>query len=75
MTKDYQQLWEDVTNATNEATAVQTLAEIVVDSDGRAFTLGLESEDVAMCIETLDHVGCSRGLPPSPPHAVSLGHR
>jgi len=63
MTKDYQQLWKDMTNTTDEATAVQTLAEIVADSDGRAFTLDLESEDVALCIETLDRVSCNRLLP------------
>ena len=75
MTKDYQQLWEGVINAANETEAVQTLAEIVADSDGRAFVLDLESEYVALCIETLDHVSCDPHLPPPPPHTNSSGHR
>jgi len=75
MTKDHRQLWKDVTNATDKAEAVQTLAEIVADPDGRAFTLNLGPEDVALCIETLDYVSWNLCLPPSPPQAVSLGHR
>ena len=73
--KDYRQLWEGVTDATNKAEAVQILAEIVADSDGRSFPLDLESEDVALCIETLNHVSCDLCLPPLVPHAVSLWHR
>ena len=42
MIKDYQQLWKDVTNTTDEAEAIQILAEIVSNSDGRAFTGGSE---------------------------------
>ena len=74
MAKDYQQLWEGVTNAVNETEAVQTLAEIVADPGGRVFVSNLESKDAVLCIETLDHVSCDPPLPPPPPHMVSLGH-
>ena len=58
MVKDYQQLWKEVTNATDETQAVRTLAEIVADSAGRAFALNLEPEDTVLCIEALDYVSC-----------------
>jgi len=65
MTKDYRQLW-DITSTTDEADAVQTLAKIVADSDCRATTLRLGSENAMLYIETLDHVSCDRHLPPRP---------
>ena len=63
MIKDYHQLWNGVINATDEAEAVQTLAKIVADSDGRAFVLRLKLKDAALCIETLDHVSCNLRSP------------
>jgi len=75
MTKNYQQLWKGATNATDRAEAVQTLAEMVADSDGRAFILDLKPEDVVLCIEILDYVGCDLRLACPLPHMVSLGHR
>ena len=64
----YQVLWEDVTNATSEAEAVQALAKIVVDKHGRAFALCLELMAAELCVEILDYVSC--GLCPSPFAAV-----
>ena len=66
MAKDYQQLWKGFTNAADEAEGVRALAEIVINSGGRAFILRLESKDVALCVETLDHVSCDLHLPPFP---------
>jgi len=69
MTKDYQQLWSSVVNAADEAEAVQTLAEIVADSDGRDFALLLESGDAALCIVILYHVSVAYV---SPLHHLTL---
>jgi hypothetical protein len=66
MTQDYYRLWKDLTSAIDEAEAVRTLAEILVDKDGRAFILRLEREDAELCIEILDHVTCNLPLLPSP---------
>ena len=62
MAKDYPQLWKGVADATDKANAVQVLAEIVADLDGRTFTLGLKPEAVKLCVETLDYVGCDLHL-------------
>ena len=55
MAKNYQQLWKDVASTSNEAKAVQTLAEILLDKEGRAFISNLE-RDAELCIEILDRV-------------------
>lgn len=60
MTKDYEELWDGVTNAANEAQAVRTLAEILTDKEGRVFISRLGSKDAELCIEVLDRV--SHGL-------------
>ena len=57
MAKGYQQLWNDLTNATDEAKAVQTLAGILADLEGRIFTSRLEGKDAELCIKILDRVG------------------
>ena len=57
MVKNYQRLWEQVTSGIDEAKSVRTLAEIVVDREGRAFVSRLERKDAELCIEILDHVG------------------
>ena len=62
MAKGYQQLWEDVANATDEAKAVRTLAGILADKEGRIFISRLERKDAELCIEILDHVSCTRRL-------------
>ncbi|KAF9785122.1 kinase-like domain-containing protein [Thelephora terrestris] len=54
MSKDYQQLWRDVTSASDEARAVRVLAEILADKEGRTFISTLEGEDAELCIEILD---------------------
>ena len=64
MAKDYDTLWEGVTHATTEAEAVRALAQIVVDKQGRAFTLGLKPKDAELCVETLDYVSCDLRLLP-----------
>ena len=56
MVKDYRRLWKDVTSTIDEAKAVRTLAEILIDKEGRAFISRLERKDAELCIETLDHV-------------------
>lgn len=56
MAKDYQRLWEDVTNANGEAQAVRTLAKILTDKEGRGFISSLERRDAGLCIEILDRV-------------------
>jgi hypothetical protein len=71
MTKDYQRLWKDVTRITDEGKAVRTLAEILVDKEGRVFLSRLERKDAELCIEILDHV--SRDLHLLPSFAISDG--
>ena len=56
MAKDYLQLWKEVASATDEGKAVRTLAEVLVDKEGRAFISCLERRDAELCIEILDHV-------------------
>ena len=59
MAKDYQQLWQGVTNASGEAKAVRILAEILTDKEGRTFISSLDApRDVGLCVEILDRVGC-----------------
>ena len=65
MAKNYQRLWERVTDANNEAKAVRTLAEILTDKEGRDFTSRLGPKDAELCIEILDHVSRDLHLPPS----------
>ena len=59
MTKDYPQLWKDVTSASDEGKAVRTLAEILVKREGRASTSNLGRGDAELCIEILEHVSLS----------------
>jgi hypothetical protein len=54
--KDYQRLWKNVTNTTDEGKAIRILAEILADKEGRAFISRLERKDAELCIEMLDHV-------------------
>lgn len=56
MANDYRRLWTDVANAKGEAKAVQILAEILADKEGRVFILNLDSEGAKLCIEILDRV-------------------
>ena len=62
MAKGYQQLWKDVTNATDEAKAVRTLAGILANKEGRTFISRLGRKDGELCIEILDRVGCDLRL-------------
>ena len=77
MAKNYQGLWENVTSAVDEAQVVRTLAEIVVDKDGRVFISSLERESAELCIEILDRVShhLHSSLSPSPSQIVLSGHR
>ena len=59
MAKDYSQLWKNVTSARDEGKAVRTLAEILVDREGRTFIGTLKRADAELCIEVLDHVSLS----------------
>ena len=65
MAKHYGRLWKDVTSATDEGKAVRTLAEILVDGEGRTFISNLEHKDAELCIEILDHVSRDPYLSPS----------
>ena len=56
MAKDYPRLWKYVASARDEGKAVRTLAEILVDKEGRAFIGTLKRADAELCIEILDHV-------------------
>jgi hypothetical protein len=48
MAKDYRQLWKDVTNTSDEGKAVRTLAEILLDKEGRSFISNLERKDAEL---------------------------
>ena len=52
MAKNYQRLWDQVTSGIDEAKSVRTLAEIVVDEEGRAFISRLDS--ILHCQCTID---------------------
>ena len=58
MVDDYQRLWRGVTSASNETQAVRTLAEILIDKEGRDFVSRLKRKDAELCIEVLDRVSC-----------------
>jgi len=70
MGKDYQQLWNDITNGPEKAGAVPALGKILVDRAGRNFILGLGREDVELCMELSDQVSYDLHLLLSPPHTV-----
>ena len=63
-TKDCEQLWKSAASVVDEARAVQVLAEILADPEGRVFASHLDSKDAGLCIEILDQV--SQDLHPSP---------
>ena len=76
MAKDYSQLWKVVASISDEGKAVRTLAEILLDKEGRAFISSLERDDAKLCIEILDRVSRdSYLLPLSPSQMVPSGHR
>jgi len=62
MAIDHRQLWTDATSANNEAQAIQTLSDILVNKEGRVFLSRLDSRDAELCVEILDNV--SRDLHP-----------
>ena len=66
MAKDYQRLWKDVTSTSDEGKAVRTLADILLDKEGRSFIMDLAREDAELCIEILNHVSRNLYLLPSP---------
>ena len=63
--KDYQQLWKEVTSATEEAKSVRILATILADGGGGVFVRRLEPENAELCIEILDRVSPNPHLAPS----------
>ena len=71
MANNYQKLWMDAINAKGEAKAVQILAEILADKEGRNFVSNLGPKDAEFCIELLDRV--SRGLFLFSPFIISDG--
>jgi len=56
MSKDYQQLWNSVTNKTDQGEAIRILADILTEKEGRIFASHLELNQGEVCIEILDHV-------------------
>ena len=56
MTKNYGQLWKNVTTASDDIEAVRNLAEILIDKEGRVFASNLGRSDAELCIEILDYV-------------------
>jgi len=56
MAEEYQRRWVGITNATDKAQAVRTLAEILTDKDGKAFISRLDSKDAELCVEILGNV-------------------
>jgi len=72
MAQDYQHLWKGVTNTTNEAQAVWTLAKILADKEGRAFISRLHKKAVELCVEILDNVSRDLHLPHSAPPQTAL---
>ena len=72
--KDYQQLWKDITSTSDKGKAVRTLAEILLDKEGRSLISNLERKDAELCIEILDHVSRDPHLlPPPQSQMVSSG--
>ena len=63
--KDYQQLWKEVTSATEEAKSIRILATILADKEGGTFVTQLERKDIELCIEILDRVSPDPHLAPS----------
>jgi len=63
MDKDYRRLWEDATSTTDEGRAVRTLAEILLDKDGRTFISNLDHNDAKLCIKILGRVSRPYLLP------------
>jgi len=70
MARDYRRLWNDITSVPDEGKAARTLAEILVDKEGRYFISDLGCGDAELCIEILDHV--SHSLHPLPTFAISV---
>ena len=64
MAKDYRRLWKGVTSTSDEGKAVRTLAEILLDKEGRTFISNLKRKDAQLCMEIFDHV--SRDPSPLP---------
>jgi len=73
MGKDYQQLWNDITNGPETAGAVPALGKILADKKGRDFILGLGREDAKLCMDLSDKVSCDLHLLLLPPHTVLQG--
>ena len=65
MATDYRRLWKDIAGTSDEAKAVRTLAEILLDREGRSLISNLERKDAELCIEILDLVSCDPYLLPS----------
>ena len=65
MAKDYQRLWGDVTSTNDEVKAIRTLAEILLDKEGRSLISNLARKDAELCIEILDLVSRDPCLLPS----------
>ena len=62
-----------VTNAIDEVQAIQTLAEILTDMDGKAFIARLDSKDADLCVDILGNVSSDIHLLCSQPHPVHQG--
>jgi len=65
MTEHYQQIWTGITNAIEETQAIQALAGVVVEKEGRGFISRLDSKDAVSCVRILDRVSNGSNSPPS----------
>lgn len=74
MVRNYRQLWNDVASAANEAQAIQTLARILADKEGRFFITLLDGQDADSCTEILGNVSHDLHLPYPLPSDGSSGH-
>ena len=73
MANEYQRLWMDVANPTDEAQAIRSLAEILSNKEGKIFISRLDRKDAELCVEILGDVGPDLHSPCSQPQPVHQG--
>lgn len=71
--KDYQQLWNDVSESPEGAGAIPALIKILADKEGRDFIL--ELKEAELCMNLSDRVSCDLRLPLVAASYFSSGYR
>jgi len=56
MTEYYPQIWTGIANETEEMQAIQALAGVVAEKDGRVFISRLDGKDAVSCVRILYQV-------------------